>query len=350
MDLLTPLHVALALGATGQSFATQYTPERTLRVESRVVMALETTSFRMERDGEPVEGRGDRGGGVREERHVVEVDRVLEAEGDAPARVRRSFELAEAEATSSFGGEDRAREVDCPLSGVTIEVDADGDAEVVEGDAPADDALAGHRPELALDALLPAGEVEEGATWSLEGPRVARALGLDRELALYPEPDDEDDGEGGGRGRFGRGGGGRSIGRMLHAAEWSGTATLVSLAEDHEGISCALVTFEAEASGDLPEPELGGRRSGRGGDAPSLETAGGRLASTYRVTLEGRLWFSLEKARPVALEVEGKLHTERSIERDSERGSFVVEIVQDGTYERSVSVEEPAADDETRDE
>lgn len=348
MDLLTPLNVAIALGVTGQSFETRYTVERTLRVESRVVMALETTSLRMERDGEPVEGRGGRGGGVREERRVVEIDRVLEVEDGGPARVRRNFERVEAEATSGFGGEDRERELDCPLSGVAIEVDAEGTAEVVEGDAPADAAtLAGHRPELALDALLPSGEVEEGATWSLEGPQVARALGFDRELALHPEPDPER--EGGGRARAGRGAG-RSIGRMLHDAQWSGTATLVSLAENREGARCALITFEAEASGDLPEPELGGRRGGRGGDPPRTEAEGGRVASTYRAALEGRLWYSLEKARPVALEVEGQLHTERNIERSSERGSFVVEVVQDGTYERSVTVEERASDDGTRDE
>jgi hypothetical protein len=184
---------------------------------------------------------------------------------------------------------------------------------------------------------------------ALERERYGRggSGGLNRVPEPPRMPRQRDAGRGGGGGG---GGGGRPTGRMRPPAAWSGWATWVWLPSDQEGISCALVTLAAEASGDLPEPELGGRRSGRGGDAPSLEPAGGRLASTYRVTLEGRLWFSLEKARPVALEVEGKLHTERSIERDSERGSFVVEIVQDGAYERAVTVEEPTSDDEPKDE
>lgn len=342
-------HVTLlgaSLGAlilSGQSLSTDYGRQRTLRIEAETAVGLETTSFEMLVDGEPVD-RPFGGGGVEEQRHVVLLDGYEESADGEPTRVRRTFETVESESRASFGENERTQSSQGPLAGVVLRLtrDEDGDveAEVVEGDEPDAALLEGQVLTLCLDALLPAGEVEEDESWDLDADTVRRALALALDPKLFPPPAENapvEAGErrGGGRGGFGGRGGGSAF-RLLQDAEWEGTATLEATDEDHEGEACSAIAIEIEASGDMPEPR-GGRRGGF-----SVEPAESAPAvdSTFTVEITGRLLFANEARRPVLLELSGELSTER--ENEFERGdrTMTMHVTQEGTFTHTVLVSE----------
>ena len=217
----------------------------------------------------------------------------------------------------------------------------------MEGTKPDDDALLeGHELALALDALLPPGEVEVGATWELEDAAVQRAFAtaLDKKLFAEPPPEESSGGErgserGSGRGGPGRGGPGRSLGLVV----WKGTAKLEALDAEHEGASCARITIVVEGSGDVPEPPSRGQ-GGRGfallaAPIPALE---GTIEGTIEAELEGELLFSLEDARPLLLKLEGELRIENRFEREREGRRFSMHSEQAGDVSLTVQVEEGA--------
>jgi hypothetical protein len=348
--------LSLTLLPLGAGLITEYSADVTRRVETRTSFSMETVESTFEIDGEPVD-RGGRGGGSMEEsRAFVTLDTVLETADGVPSRVRRVFDSMESSGSRMFGEDEMEIEHELPLNGVTLEI-SEEETKVTDGDEPEDDAvLEGHAMTLALDALLPAGELEVGDSWELEGEQILRALSMDLEQALFvtpvPEWQRERSGEGERRGRR-RGGrrGGGSPSRMFAEGEWAAKATLESLEEEHESGVCAKIALELNCSGDFPEPEMGG--GGRRAREPrslgtNLPTAL-PLENTFEVELEGALHFHLETKQPVQLELRGTLSTQRTMERSTERGDFFMYTAQEGEFEHTVHVSILETEEKTED-
>jgi len=293
-------------------------------------------------------GRGMGGGGSETLRTVVYTDTVLANDEGSPTKVSRAFDTAEGSMT--FGSGERAgeRELESPLEGETLilELDEEGDvvAKMEDGSDPESSAmLEGHYLTLPLDAFLPEdAEVSSGDKWEPTGDDLKRVMLTDIEQALFPRPQMEEggregrEGRGGRRGGMGRGGG--SGLSFMRDAEWDATITYTDRTEDVDGVECVVLEVEFEAEGDLPE-----RGFGRGGDrelslAP-FDAAGALVESTFEVTLEGTLCFSLEERRPVKLELEGEFTLDTITDRDTERGNFHMERTVEGTIEHTVTVE-----------
>jgi hypothetical protein len=320
---------------------TDYTAERTLRVSSEMEVTVETTDFALERDGEPVDtgGFGGRGPSTTVTK-VVHLDKVTDHADGVPTGLERSYETA----TRSDGEET----VDSPLDGETIELTL-GDDGVVEaamasGAAPDQDSvLEGHRLTLALDALLPEGEVSAEDSWELDGEAVVAALGIDHAATLFPRREwQPGGGPGGGDGERRRGPrmmGGQTAQRLFQEAEWEATARLAAETASVEGIDCLVIELDLEAEGELEdqEPQWGG---GRGRSAGLETSAAVPLETEFEIDLEGRLFFSVEEGRPLALEVEGEfsLDTERTRERGE--STMTIFMAQEGSFSLNVLVTE----------
>ena len=327
---------------------TDYTAERTLRIVSETTATVETTDFSFIRDGEPQDfgGRGFGGGGSELNREIVQLDTVMAHEDGVPTKVKREFDTVES-TTSRAGRDGEMREVDAdsPMDGETLilSLDDDGDAvaELESGDDPDEGSmLIGHSLSLALDALLPDEDVDSGDSWEIEKDALLRALGMDVESALFPRRAPEGDGEGrggrgGGRGGFGGSRGGGSPVAFFTNADWEGKAKYTDSTEEVEGLECVVIELEFEAEGDLPERQFGrDRRESLFGPA-TTETV---LESTYEVTLEGKLYFSLEEKRPVKLELEGEFTLETNREFDRQGSTMSMSTTQEGEYEYTVTV------------
>ena len=339
-----------ALLVAGTQLTTEYSPEKGFRVDIVSDLSMKTTSSSFERDGEPVERPG--GGGdmsSSQKRHAAFVEKIVAVKEGKPTKLTRSFETLSGASTMNFGGEETTRESEPQLQGVTLSLElgegGEVEAKVVEGTSPSDKAcLEGHHMELALDALLPSGEVADGASWELDKDAVRRALSLDMEKALFPRPaptegDAPRGGGGGGGGRF-RGGSGGGDGRVLDLAEWEGKATLTAETVDRDGVACRVISIELTAKGDLPEPESpegGGRR----GQALSFSSGPKAFATTYKVDLEGKLYFSITDKRPVALEVEGSINLDTDTERTMRESTVRIRSTREGTFKQSVSISRP---------
>jgi hypothetical protein len=326
--LLAALSASSLLLTMDFKLRTGYAEGRTVRVSSETTLALETTAFEVSVAGEPIE-RPVAGGGTYATsivRTSERVDRVLAAEGGRPVGVRRAYEQLSNRVETSFAEVTSAGDRACPLDAITLELARDGarvTATVVEGTAPSEPSLLeGHRLELGLDALLPAGEVEQGASWRISSASARRALGLEGGVVLFPEPPIEESPEGTdrkSRRRF----------RMysdshtyaLRVADWEGTATFVAAEEGRGGSPSARIRVELRAAGDLPITP--------GETVP---------AGTYAVQLGGELLFDLEAALPVRLELSGKL-TERRVRKRDVRGTeMLVEATLEGPLTHVVEV------------
>jgi hypothetical protein len=326
--VLLPLVSVGALLAL-QELATRYEPEHAVRVVSETKLEIES-STQMTRDGQPLEGRGGGNSTLSETRKSTHVDRYVACAEGKPTKVRRTFESTEGEVEFSSGDNSRATSLESPFGGVTVEIDADEDGElshkVVEGSDPGQEALEKLRPELALDALLPSSAIEEGGSWELEGPAIARALGFDLVDVLFKRPEPEEGaggggGPGGGRGggRGGMRGGGMGL-RQLAEAEWSGKATFKGEAE-REGVRCGVIALEIEGESQS-DGEMG--------------------SSSSEAKLSGELYFALEARRPVALELEGTLHSEMDSEREREGVVTEIHRESDGSFKLTCTVSETA--------
>ncbi len=318
--------LGLSILAPAGDLSTRYAAEHALKVETETTLKMETTAMEMLRDGEPVEGRGNfGGGGSTERRKSVHVDRFLECADGQPSRLRRSFEAVEGEIEADFGGETRSSSIDSPFSGLTLELSREEQGEVavevVDGSAPDEEALAGQALELALDALLPPGDVDAGESWALDKSAVLRALALDVGAGMFPRPQDErPEGRGGG-GRGGRGGmRGGSTAQMLSGATWGGRATLKEGLEDQGGTSCALIEIELEAERDLSDGE--------------------GTSGSFEAKLQGRLYFAVDARRPVLLELEGSLSSEIDSQREREGSRIEMHRESEGSLAYRVSVTE----------
>lgn len=347
---LLPACLGLATLAGPLALETRYATDRELALEIETILELETVELELERDGERMEPRGA-GSSSRLVQRVSRVDRVLELDEDgAPVRVRRSFADVGGQRTVQMGEMERDLDIESPFDGLVLELhgeEGDVEARVISGRAPDSEALEGHRLALDPDALLPAREVEVGDEWSLDHGTIRRALGLDLAPHLFPRPAREEDGGGERGGRDGRGGwgGGGGGDDLLSRAEWSGTARLVELDAEREGMTCAAIELELEAHGELPERRgFGGGRGGRGG-APGLG-ATALFSNSFQIELEGKLWFALEERRPVRLELEGDVRTERESETSGRGGTMRMRRVEQGTLRHVVTLTaEPVAAD-----
>lgn len=339
-----------ALALAGTRLATEYAPEKGFKVETKTEMTMKTTSFSMERDGEPVEGRGGGDMASSMKRHAVVIDTIVAAKDGKPTKLKRTFEALAGSNTTSFGGEENTRESEPQLTGVTLSLErneaGDVEAKVIEGSAPSDDSLLeGHGLELSLDALLPDGDVEEGKSWDLDKDAVRRALSIDLERMLYPRPAPTE-GEGGGRtgggggGRRGGFGGGGGDARTLDVAEWEGKATLTDEKVERDGIACRVVALEFKASGEMPEMPRGEGGGRRGGQSLALGSPAA-FGTTYKIELEGKLFFSVEDKRPVAMEVEGSLNLDTDTEREMRESVVRTQMTREGSFQQTVSVSRP---------
>jgi hypothetical protein len=335
----------LGLGALALvELRTDYTAERSVGYTSSMEMEMETTSMRMERDGQPVEMPGGGAGmGMAESSEVTWTDKVLEHKDGKPTKVRRTFGEFEGSTSMIFGGEEQTRERKGALDGVTVELSLDEEgnvaAEVKDGDAPGE-ALVGHHLTLALDEFLPEGEVAAGDSWELEKGTIQRGLGLDLSNILFQRPQDGGGGggggEGGGGGRRGpRGPRGSMAGSVLMQADLEGKATLAEETEDVDGVSYHVIKLEITASGTMEEQGMGGG-GGRGrAFEPTLPTL---VETTYSVELEGKLLFDPKSKLPASLSIDGTLKVESRREGEFQGTSFKSESVQEGDIKFSATV------------
>lgn len=335
----------------GQRLATKYTAESKLSVDTRFEASLETTEFTMERDGEPVEGRGFGSGGTTVKRHSQWTDHVLTVADGKPTKLRRTFDELEQTTSMRMGENEREVEADAPLEGVTIELTIGDDGKVasavVDGTEPSDSALIeGHELTLQFDALLPGEAVEPAASWELDKDAIRTALGVGLQEKLFVRAQDaavEAGAERGGGRNGGRGGGNRNA-RLFELADWSGKGILKG-EEDVDGVACWVIELELKGGGELPTPEAraGGRR---GGGAPELALAGfaeRAIDNPFEIELEGTLKFAKGDQRPVALELEGSARLETNMERTMQESTMRIHTVQEGKIELKVGVTAAAA-------
>ncbi len=334
---------------------TKYTEELALQTDTTVTYESERVAFSMVRDGEEID-MGDRMGGPSTQLRSTSIIDVYSAAKDgAPTQVTRTFDILEGISVRSMGGEEMENTTNGPLEGVSIEISLDDEGEltvaVVDGAEPDDEALLeGHSLALGLDALLPEGEVELGATWEFDGALLMSALGFDLDAQLFPPVPFErpEGGPGGGGGGWG----GRmsrpesSFAKLFLDTVWEGEAELASELEEVEGASCYVIEFSAEGEADIPDPpaRTGGGR--RGGDADELSAMGAEpaaaLGGTGILKIEGKLYFSVDLGRPVALEAESSATVEtESIRAGRDGGETITNSTTESTMTIAIAISVP---------
>ncbi|MFT7677706.1 MAG: hypothetical protein ACI8QC_001689 [Planctomycetota bacterium] len=350
MKLILPLAlVPLALIAR-DDLSTKYEQDRWVVVESSITMETEVTDFEMLIDGEPPEGNRGGGGGDSSTsltRSIVTADRVMEAGEDGPTRVLREFRSVGGSQTMSSGDQERESQANSPLGGVTLELaleDGEVSASVSDGDSQEDAQLQGHSMTLALDALLPDGDMDEGDSWDLDKEALGKALGLELQQVLFTRPERAEGGggeRGGGRGRRGGGGGNTSGLAELGQIDWEGEAKFGG-SVDHDGTACYEISIKFEGSGELPEREFGGLGRDRA-VTPNTELLAW-VGTDLEIELEGRLLVSIEGHLPVLLELEGELT--REMERTMDRGERTMEMSRttEGTLKIQIEVSTESAE------
>ncbi|MDZ4773701.1 MAG: hypothetical protein SGI72_11275 [Planctomycetota bacterium] len=337
MKVLVASLVAGLAFAGGEKLATKYSSERDLKYEITSSMTMEVTSMEGERNGEPIDAPGH---GMKSEMETVEVhiDHVIDAADGKPTKVRRHFEKIAGTMGMTMGENSNDSQIESPFNGITLELTETKDgveAEVVDGTEPeGEGALKGHRLDSFLDGFLPTEAVEVDASWDLEKTAISRALRIDQRKVLFPRPS-------GGGGPNGGGGGGRRGGMrgggtsgMLDDAEWKGTAKLISIDKDIDGVICSVIQLKLEASGEREMPT----RAPRGGMfaiEPAFENT-----MSYDARLEGTFAFSTKEQRPVQLALEGTLHTDTKTEFSNEEFSMKMHTKSDGKIEIAIEVSE----------
>jgi hypothetical protein len=312
----TAFTFALLVLAGGVTLGTDYSKERVLKVDYEYQMAMEQTEMSMERDGQPVEGRGGAGAKMDTTWHIVQLDEVQAHEGKKPTKVKRTYEKVGGEANMTFGENENTTPLESPFEGATLQLtgdDEDVKVKFLEGKQPDHEgALEGHKLGLALDALLPDKDVDKDTHWDLDSAQIKHALGLDLRKALYPPPPPpENAGGGGGGGRRGGAGRGGRGGSIPADAEWTGKAKVVSLDEDVDGLKCAKIEIQLGTHGDLPDQPMGGGNRGRMLEPESSLPV---FAGTYSAEGKGEFYFAIDGKRPVKFELDGKVENVRDTE------------------------------------
>jgi hypothetical protein len=296
---------AAARGPSGvRPLVTRYVAGQVLRISRRTEIVLATSASNVVQAGRPVEaGSADQERNAAWLREVVRDEVMSVAEG-VPTVVNRSFETLDGGWTQRRGENESHGALDSPLQAVALAVAAgEGhSARVRRLDSGLEVALPHQLPGLALDELLPPFEVALGEPWPLHDPQVARALGTDAWLELFPELTSDE---------WRRH---TAVGSLstLAGAEWHGEAKLVALDRTVSASKCTEIDFVLEYRGEVPDSE---------------DPAWGALRNaTFRNRLEGQAWFAAELQRPVALEARGTVLNEFDRElQDGTGGHFSME-------------------------
>ena len=173
---------ALALAPAGQRIDFRVPSEARLAKSFKHTMRLELSSIGMSLDGQqiPPAMLGEFSIDIEEELRASMIDEYLEADGDRPVRIRRTYEtLANAgrrSATTPEGEQGDQHEWKSPLAGRTVLFERRGEVwNPAFADEGADEPqlLEELDAELDFTALLPAGEVSTGERWEL-GPAAVR--------------------------------------------------------------------------------------------------------------------------------------------------------------------------------
>lgn len=345
------LSLPLCLIAGGTALQTDYTKPRSLRIESELTMSNEIVEMSMERDGEPVDMPGV-GGGSETTYTMVLVDELIESKDNTPKKLKRHFEKVGGKMSMSMGDQSNESEIESPFEGAVVVMDASGEEikfEFESGSEPDhEEALKNHALTLAIDGLLPDGEVEKDATWDLEKDDIIAALGLNMTRTYFPPPQREGGGGGGGEGGGGRGRGMRGMGRMgsgpLGQADWEGKAKLISLDEELDGEKVAKIEIKIEAKGSIEDQQGGGG----GRRQRMLEPNAALPETTYSAEGEGFLYYSVAEKRPVKLELEGKNTTETNREMTRQESTMKMHSKSEGKFSIKLSISKEEAKEEKK--
>lgn len=173
----------------------RFDPADGLALEKTQVIEVEMTLIGVsaEVDGEPQE-TGDVDASMTYAQTATVRDRYVERDGARLSVFERTYVAAEANRTTSGPSDNESTET-TELTGRTVRFSWDDDSEeydteFTEGDQDAE-LLEDLRAGIDFEMLLPDGEVEEGATWSVPLEHVAFVF--DPFGALHLEGDDEDD-------------------------------------------------------------------------------------------------------------------------------------------------------------
>lgn len=323
------------LALLGTQPTTDYTAERTLKVERVFSITSEVVDFVMVVDGEEREG-GFGGGANERSLTITTLDTVLEHTDGVPTKVARTLESVSLEGSTSMGDEAREFERTSESEGLEIELTTaeNGDVEykVTEGDEPEGTDFGSLLLTQEIDALLPSEDVEAGDSWDLDADALIRGLGLGLERSLFGRPEPSGDrgerGERGGRRGGMRGGRGGLSGATLSGLDWEGEAKWTEETETVDDLECIVIELELEAQGTLPERERGGQEGRRGGGggiwSPNTHTPPLPRETSVELELEGVLLWSLSENRAVSLTLKGDFV--QDMERNMSRGDREMSI------------------------
>ncbi len=336
MKILTCLLLS-PLALLGTRLTTDYSADRTLRVERVMTISSEVVDMVVVIDGEEREGGFGGGGASERELTITTLDKVLAHTDGAPTKVLRTLETISMEGSMTFRDEPRDFERSSESEGLVLELslakNGDMEYEIKEGDEPEGTDFASLMLTQELDSLLSDEELEEGDSWDLEAEDLITGLGLGLEESLFgrPEPQGErgERGERGGGGRRGgsRGGRGGFNGGAMKNLDWEGEATWTDKTEEVDGVECIVISLELEAEGTLPEREFRGR-GGRGGGGGFWSLPTGNILAIpetiVELELEGHLLWSPKEQRAVSLSLEGDFiqDMERNMSRNDREMSM----------------------------
>ena len=243
---------------------------------------------------------------------------VLESAEGRPTRMRRVYEELREHSVDSGEEKDKTG----PLEGLSLllsEQDGVPVAEVEDSDSEVDALyLADHRLPRDQDFLMPPGEVEVGAEWTLDEDDLRILMGLKSSPVLFELDEGEADDP------FDK--------AIDEAATVSGQARLLEL-EERDGLSCAVIGFTLEVEAAVDDVGALGLELEEGMPEPtgSLE---------MRMKSEGKLWHALAEGRPVALEetLSGHLTMRMETRMPMEDVEFVMKMEMQGTLNGETAI------------
>ena len=302
LALISPLAVALV--TEGHTFKINYEELQLLRVERSHSHSMRTTVIEFEVDGE-IRDMSDSMPAIGASLSHTFTDNFMAASDGEPTHIVRTF--GEWKAFGNLGDEssDLQATPAIPAYGLRLEIkmkDGEQRIKVLEGEAPENDAFMEIQPmQLCVQGLLPTEGVKVEGTWELESEAIRQAID---DLSIPHAPQD--------RGMLGYGGPGRgNITRFIGQAEWTGEGKLTHLEAEFEDQKYALIELTMEAEGDLPQLERRGQ-----GRAPGMLAAQGQPSGEAKVTIQGKLYYSLADQRPVALMLAGEIETSSDMESE----------------------------------
>ncbi|QDU69359.1 hypothetical protein [Engelhardtia mirabilis] len=207
-------------------------------------------------NGEPLPFPMDMDITVSTDQTVVVTDTLGTVRGGHPIKVERTFDSLTSDSVSSMsssmmGDEEMEANGTSELEGLSVVFTWDDDegeftvafAEDSEGD---EDLLEGLKEDMDLRVLLPAGDVSEGESWSIDPSLMISVLAPGGNLQIVPEDTE--------MGGMGMPGGSMNLEQMLGELDGEVTGKLVGLRDvDDSKIAVIAITLEIESTNDLTE-------------------------------------------------------------------------------------------------